>query len=146
MEKGIAAMQEAAQQGKIIAFTMSMRDSFDPEHEATAEEPKGNMDPAMLRERFTYALAVFLICAEKYSYFMATDGYGVDNGRSKMWMKRMPEYSYPLGAPTGPATKFNNTYHREFQHARVTLDLEKQTGNIEWLGDGTVALPTGQQR
>ena len=141
MEKGIAAIQEAAQQGKIIAFTMSMGDSLDPEHDAIAQGAKSIKDSDMLRKRFTYALAVFLICAEKYSYFMASDGYGVDHGRSTMWMRQMPEYSYPLGAPKGPATKDDHTYLREFQHARVTVDLEKQTGNIEWLAGEKAGLP-----
>lgn len=140
MEKGIAAIQEAAQQGKIIAFTMPMSGFFDPENDAIAEGTRNAMDSDVLRKRFTYALAVFLICAEKYSYFMASDGYGVDHGRSKMWMRQMPEYSKPLGAPRGPATKHDHTYRRDYQHARVTVDLEKQIGSIEWLGGGKGGL------
>ena len=146
MEKGIAALQKAAQQGKIIAFTMSMGGPFDPEHDAIAETMKNNLDSDMLRKRFTYALAVFLVCAEKYSYFMASDGYGVDHGRSKMWMRQMPEYSYPLGAPKGPATKHGHTYLREFQHARVTVDLEEQAGEIEWLGEERGVVSADRQR
>lgn len=83
MAKGIAAVQTAARSGKIIAFTMGMGE--EQESEMGIDETRGEVsDFASIQDRFTYALALFLICAEEYSYFMATDGYGVDNGRSKL--------------------------------------------------------------
>jgi hypothetical protein len=37
-----------------------------------------------------------------------------------------------LGAPKGPAVRSGYTYTREFAHASVRLDIEKQTGSIKW--------------
>ena len=123
MAKGIAAIQAAARNGKIIAFTMGM-DWPDK------KERKGKQDT---RERFLYALALFLICAEEHSYFMAKDGYGVDSGKREFWMDSIPEYAYPLGAPKGPAVKKGSVYRREFEHAKVVVDIGRETGNIVWL-------------
>ncbi|CAA6677776.1 MULTISPECIES: putative glycoside hydrolase [unclassified Lentimonas] len=131
MAKGIAAIQSAAQSGKIIAFTIGQGSyaDTDMDMEASQDSTKEFASP---NNRFTYALALFLICAEKHSYFMFSDGYGVDNGRSKYWMKDIPEYQYPLGAPTGEATREGYVYQREFQHASVTVDIEQETSEIVW--------------
>lgn len=129
--KGIAAIQSAARQGKIIAFTMGMGKI--KKTEMGIDEARAKIsDDTQLQKRFTYALATFLICAENYSYFLAHDGYGVDRGASKMWMKDIPELSRPLGAPEGPAVKTGWKYKREFKHVKVTLDVEKETAEIVW--------------
>lgn len=75
-------------------------------------------------------LAMFLICAERFSYFDLKDGY--DAKQSKLWLTRAAEYDRPLGAPKGPAVRSGYTYTREFAHASVRLDIEKQTGSIKW--------------
>ncbi len=129
--KGIAAIQSAARSGKIIAFTMT-KGSYtdtDMDMEPSQSSSKEFVSPA---NRFTYALALFLICAEQHSYFMFNDGYGVDNGRSKLWMKDIPEYQYPLGAPQGEATQTGYVYKREFRHAKVTVDIKQETAEIIW--------------
>ncbi len=77
-------------------------------------------------------MALYLICAEPYSYFMFNDGYGVDNGRSMIWMKDIPEYQYPLGAPIGEATQEGYVYKRAFRHAKVTVDIKQETAEIIW--------------
>ena len=82
------------------------------------------------KSRFNYQLAMFLICAEKYSYFDWKDSY--DAKTSKTWMTHPPEYDRPLGAPKGTAVRDGYTYTREFAHASVRLDIEKQTGDIVW--------------
>jgi hypothetical protein len=63
---------------------------------------------------------------------MFSNGYGVDRGQNKLWMKNLPEYSKPLGPPKGPATKTDYLYKRSFQHADVTLDIKKETARILW--------------
>jgi hypothetical protein len=129
--KGIAAVQSAARRGKIIAFTMGMGEYADTDmDDDTDPSPVKNM--ASVQDRFLYGLGVFLICAEEYSYFMASDGYGVDNGRSGLWMKEIPEYSRPLGAPKGRASKSGNIYRRDFAHASVTVDIENEKADIVW--------------
>ena len=131
MAKGIASVQSAARSGKIIAFTMGMGKSI--KTELGIDESRAKLkNIEEIRNRFDYSLALFLICAEKYSYFMAYDGYGVDNGESMMWMRDIPKYSYPLGAPKGPATQDGFTYQREFEHASVSLDLVSERGVIDW--------------
>jgi hypothetical protein len=129
--KGLEAIQKAAQSGKIIAFTIGAGGYADTD----MDEDKKRADKtkkSSFEERFTYSLALFLVCAEKHSYFMFSDGYGVDDGSSKLWMKELPEYSRPLGAPLGPATRKGYTYQRKFKHADVSVDIENQTADIRW--------------
>ncbi|MDF7806654.1 putative glycoside hydrolase [Pontiellaceae bacterium B12219] len=129
--KGIAAVQQAAQSGKIIAFTIGAGKYADTDMDEGKSRSE-NINKSSLEERFTYALALFLICAEKYSYFLFTDGYGVDDGNSKLWMNDMPEYSRPLGAPLGPATRNGYRYQRKFEQADVSVDIENKTAGIIW--------------
>jgi hypothetical protein len=138
--KGIAAFQAAARQGAIIAFTASpennLQDADETPQEAAA--PAGNtvLSPGAVgqdldeNKRSTYLLAMFLICAEKYSYFDLKDGY--DAKQSKAWMMHPPEFDRPLGTPHGPAVRAGYLYTREFAHASVRLDIEKQTGEVIW--------------
>jgi hypothetical protein len=132
--KGMAAFQQAARQGFIIAFTAGLgeEDSDDgTKNQQHTDEIRKSLtqDEAAMR-RFKYLLAIFLICAEKHSYFCAHDGY--DAKKSKVWMKHPPEFDRPLGAPQGPAVRSGYVYTREFAHASVRLDIEKQTGVVEW--------------
>ncbi|WPJ95523.1 putative glycoside hydrolase [Coraliomargarita algicola] len=129
--KGIAAMQAAARSGKIIAFTIGMGAAQQSEM-GIDESRSGIDDLASIQDRFTYALALFLICAEKYSYFMATDGYSANRGGSKLWMQDIPEYHRPLGKPLGPARNRDYLYIREFEHVRVWLDIEHQRAELLW--------------
>ncbi|WP_168432903.1 putative glycoside hydrolase [Pontiella sulfatireligans] len=131
MAKGIAAVQKAARSGRIIAFTIGMgtyadTDMDDENHEVDRKAF------ASVQDRFTYSLALFLICAEKQSYFMFSDGYGVDRSRGKLWMKDLPEYSRPLGAPKDPAVRSGYSYQRKFEHADVSIDIKNETANINW--------------
>ena len=131
MAKGIAAIQTAARNGKIIAFTMGTGKYADTDMDMEVSHAK-TKGFSSLKERFIYALAVFLICAEPHSYFMLSDGYGVDNGQSELWMKDIPEFGYPLGPPKAPASRAGYVYHREFMHASVTVDIEQESAEIIW--------------
>jgi hypothetical protein len=137
LAKGIKAFQDAARKGAIIAFTAGLGEQVSDEKneetinpQQTDEMRKALTDDETLSRRFDYLLAIFLICAEKHSYFLAHDGY--DARKSKTWMNQPPQLNRPLGAPKGPATRTGDVYTREFAHARVRLDLEDRTGNIDW--------------
>jgi len=132
--KGIAAFQEAARQGFIIAFTAGLgEEAVDDERvnpERTDEIRSALKGDDAAGRRFDYLLAIFLICAEEHSYFLAHDGY--DASRSELWMQRPPELDRPLGEPQGRASRSGYVYTREFAHASVRLDIEKKTGSILW--------------
>ena len=135
--KGMDAFQKAAQQGSIIAFTCGLgsnqQDADEtPRFSASSNNAVGRSERRAgdAKSRFNYQLAMFLVCAEKYSYFDLKDSY--DAKTSVTWMTRPPEYDRPLGTPNGPAVRDGYTYTREFAHASVRLDIEKQTGNIVW--------------
>lgn len=134
MAKGISAFQEAARRGFLIAFTAGLgeenaKDDAD-NPEKTDEIRKSLADEELAKRRFQFVLAIFLICAEKHSYFYAHDGYNAKT--SKMWMTHPPELDRPLGEPQGPAVRTGYAYTREFPNASVQLDLESHTGKITW--------------
>jgi hypothetical protein len=132
--KGVAAFQKAARQGFVIAFTAGLGEEDSGEgtknQQRTDEIRKAMTSDEAAARRLNYLLAIFLICAEKHSYFCAHDGY--DAKRSRVWMKHPPEFDRPLGAPRGPAVRAGYVYTREFAHASVRLDLEHQMGEIDW--------------
>ena len=131
MVKGLAAMQTAAKNGKIIAFTLGM--GADKADSSGIDEARGKINSIdAVKARFDYALGLFLVCAEKHSYFLPHDGYGVDKNKSKFWMKDIPEFGYRLGAPSGPAKKKGYVYTRNFKHAKVWVDLESEKAKIVW--------------
>lgn len=130
--KGIAAFQEAARQGFIIAFTAGADLG---EEGGQAEKTKEQRTDEILQSpthgqtansKFQYLLAIFLICAEEHSYFYVHEGY------KSLQMNHPPEFDRRLGAPKGPATRKGYIYTREFAHASVRLDLESQTAEIKW--------------
>jgi hypothetical protein len=137
--KGIDAIQKAARSGKIIAFTIGSQGYADTDMDDGAAITK--IKKTSLQERFTYALALFLVCAEEHSYFMFTDTYSADGADNKKWMNQRPEYTRPLGPPKGPAQMEGYRYERSFQHAEVVVDIEKETATILWKHDGK-SLPS----
>jgi len=131
--RGIAAFQEAARQGFLVAFTAGLGEEDAGEarnRQRTDEIRQGLPAGEAASRRFTYLLAVFLVCAEKHSYFCAHDGYGAE--ASKVWMTRPPELERPLGPPKGPAVRSGDVYTREFARASVRVDLEAQAARIDW--------------
>jgi hypothetical protein len=132
--KGIVAFQKAARDGFIVAFTAGLSELNEEEGDlnpqSTDEIRKGLSKKDNHTKRFEYLLALFLICAEKHSYFLAHDGYGAE--QSEVWMKRPPELERPLGEPKGPAVQSGYIYTREFAHAKVRLDIQNEVGAITW--------------
>ncbi|MDB4506594.1 putative glycoside hydrolase family 15 protein [Akkermansiaceae bacterium] len=129
--KGIAAIQKAARSGKMIAFTIGSKGYADTDMDE--EGSKTQQKKTSSQDRFTYALALFLISAEKHSYFMFTDGFGIDGSANKDWMKQWPELSKPLGPPKGPAHQSGYLYRRSFQNAEVEVNIEDETATIHWI-------------
>ena len=100
-------------------------------------ETQGKKDPGaadfekLARERLPYHLAVFLIGARPYSYFQYGWGWTLQDGA----LVDFPDFSKPLGAPKGEATRPDPaawTFTREFERAIVRVDLETGTSEIMW--------------
>jgi hypothetical protein len=132
--KGIDAIQKAARQGKIIAFTTGLAPSKNTSRMGIDEGHASAESDEQARAALTYPLAIFLVCAEKYSYFRVHEGYSAND--NKLWMRWFPEYDRPLGPPKGPAKKDGLRYSRTFEHATVLLDVKKRTAGIRWRRPG----------
>jgi hypothetical protein len=132
--EGIDAMQKAARQGKIIAFSTGFTPPGDPPRNRSVmgiDEGHATVgSEAQARAGLTYPLAIFLVCAEKYSYFRIHEGYSANE--NDRWMRWFPEYDRPLGPSNGPALKDGFRYSRQFRHATVQLDIQKRTASIQW--------------
>lgn len=129
--RAIDATQKAARSGKIICMSMGLgksRKSGTGIDDTRMKAEQGSP----YQDRLTYSLSIFLICAEKYSYFLAHDGYSVNGDDSSVWLKLFPEYKKPLGPPKGPAKMEGYIYTREYERASVWLDIEHEKAKIEW--------------
>ncbi len=140
--KGIDAVQQAAKKGKIIAMTLGLGESSADDSGIDDARVKLE-DLEGVQDKLDYYIALFLVCAERYSYLNIHDGYNVGSigrkGRpnykaceSKVWLKRFPEYDKPLGKPKGPATKEGYVYTREFEHVSVSVNVETGVGKVDW--------------
>ena len=135
LAKSIETFQKAAREGYMIVMTLPLGEinteagEGDVENMDEISKPVGENED--YNKRFNYILSLFLVCAEKHSYFLAKDGYNAD--KSKVWMKRPAEFDRPLGPPKGPAVQDGYIYTREFAHAKVRLDIDNQVGEIEWI-------------
>ena len=130
--QGIRDFQKAAREGYIVAYTCglgrNLQDADEAPRSAAGNERARRVSDT--QSRFDYQLAIFLVCAEKYSYFDLKDGY--DAKRSTTWLTRRADYNRPLGPPKGPALRDGYRYTREFAHASVQLDIENETASIAW--------------
>jgi hypothetical protein len=128
--KGIGAMQKAARQGKIIAFSSGLALPANTSKMGIDEGNATVESDAQARAALVYPLAVFLICAEEYSYFRVHEGYSANE--DDRWMRWFPEYDKPLGPPKGPAVRNGLVYTRSFDHADVWLHIGNREGKIVW--------------
>ena len=91
-----------------------------------------------IKDRLDYLLAIFLVCAEKYSYVYLHDGFNVNTikktgkSASKVWMKTFPQYENRLGPPKGPAKQEGYIYTRSFEYLDVWLDVKNQKARLNW--------------
>jgi len=128
---GIQAVQQVAQAGKLIVMHLEAADDKDIKVTADGADPAAPDASSTRYNNFEYKLAMFLICAERYSYFQYQGAYKVTED-FQAWAPDFPEFKKPLGPPQGPAVKNGFTYTREFQYASVWLDLTKRQGRITW--------------
>ena len=134
--KGIATVQKAATQGKIIALTLGIGESS-LGNGIDETRGKQKQKSSINQERIDYCIALFLVMAERYSYLNIHDGYDVNPTRgggnnSQLWLRDFPEFKKPLGPPKGPAVRQGYQYTREFEHASVWLDIEAGKGKVTW--------------
>jgi hypothetical protein len=128
VEADFELMRAAAAKGKQVfvkawpAFTKGFPD--------TSGFPKTQAERVELAQRqLEFPLALFLLGAEPGCFFGYSWGYDEKSG----WLDWHPEYDRPLGAPKGRARKNGWRYSREFAHARVEADLERETGRTLWV-------------
>lgn len=139
---GIAAVQQAGRDGKIIAMTLGLGDSA---ADATKiDDTRARIDGLeAMEDRVNYLIGLFLVCAERYSYLYVHDGYAADVRRgecqSKVWLKRFPQYDKPLGPPRGPATRKGFVYTRRFEFVDVMVDIENKRAQLDWRKPGKAA-------
>jgi hypothetical protein len=104
----------------------------DPIHDAAR---KGDIEA--VEERLNFLTTLFLVIAEKYSYFYPHDGF-VDRAKgrgeqiNRTWMHTFPIFKKRLGRPTGSAIKNGYVYSREFKHCSVCLDIENEKEKLTW--------------
>ncbi len=82
----------------------------------------------LARERITFPLACFLIGARGGSHFCYSWGYTDRHGM----LDSYPEFARPLGPPQSAALWHGLTATREFEHASVWVDLNKNEARIDW--------------
>jgi hypothetical protein len=136
LAQSIETFQKAAREGYMIAMTVGLSEMNTEDGERnlhkTDEIRKGLGENEDYNKRLNYLLSLFLVCAEKHSYFLAHDGYHAFK-KNKVWMTRPAEFDRPLGPPKGPAVQDGYIYTREFAHAKVRVDIENEVGEIEWI-------------
>lgn len=130
---GIQAVQQVAQAGKLIWLHLEPVDDQDIRVTADGADPAAAGPSSRCYQNLAYKLAIFLICAERHSYFQYQASYkATDDPQS--WAPDFPAFRKPLGPPRGPAQRSGFTYTREFQYASVQLDLAQRQGRITWKG------------
>ena len=138
LAKGIETTQKAARDGKIIAMTLGLGEAKQQEIAGIDDRRQELKIDENFNNRLDYLLAIFLVCAEKYSYVYPHDGYDVNKDRrtdqykSKVWLKTFEQYEKPLGKPKGYAQKEGYIYTRSFEHLDVWLDIQNKKAKLHW--------------
>lgn len=136
LAKGIEAVQKSAREGHTIAMSLGIGEAADHNLIGFDDRRKDVVLDNAFSKRLDYLLAIFLVCAEKYSYVYPHDGYSVNEIRgenhSSVWLKTFPQYQNKLGAPKGPAKKEGYIYTRSFEHLDVWLDIENKQAKLNW--------------
>lgn len=130
LAKGIEAVQKSAREGKVIAMSLGLGKGLDGAVKGMDDIRQSVKLRDDLKERLDYVLAIFLVCAEKYSYVYPHDGY--NSKTSAVWLKSFPQYEKKLGVPKGSAVRTGYIYKRSFEHLDVTLDIENKTAKLDW--------------
>ncbi|NRD20709.1 hypothetical protein HNV08_11670 [Winogradskyella eckloniae] len=130
LAQGIEAVQQSAREGNIIAMSLGIGKAL-KNAEAGIDDVRKKIDlNEDLNERLDYLLAIFLVCAEKYSYVYPHDGYNTKT--SAVWLKTFPQYEKKLGDPKGYAKRDGYIYTRSFEHLDVWLDIKNKKAELNW--------------
>ncbi|WP_339881485.1 putative glycoside hydrolase [Polaribacter vadi] len=130
LAKGIEAVQKSAREGNVIAMSLGIGKAL-KNAEVGMDDTRKRVDKNTdLTKRIDYLLAIFLVCAEKYSYVYPHDGYAA--GSSAVWLKTFPQYEKKLGAPKGYATREGYIYKRSFEYVDVWLDIKNKTATLNY--------------
>ena len=137
--KGIEAGQTAARNGKILAFTAGLGEVIKKDSSGIGlDEAREKIDSfEQVQQRLDYLTAIFLVMAEKYSYFYPHDGYGVQVNRkgqqmNRAWLHTFPLLKKRLGAPLAPAKKDGYVFTRQFKYCSVYLDVAAEKATLIW--------------
>lgn len=127
---GMEAFQKSAREGEVIAMSIGLGESLDSA-EIGFDDVRGSVElNEDLSARLDYLLAIFLVCAEEYSYVYPHDGF--NSLTSTTWLKTFSQYEKNLGEPKGYAIRDGYIYTRSFEHLDVWLDIENQTAQLNW--------------
>ena len=130
LAKGIEAVQKSAREGKVIAMSIGLGKSLKGASSGIDDIRASLEINENTNKHLDYLLAIFLICAEKYSYVYPHDGY--NSNTSATWLKTFSQYEKPLGKPLSFATREGYIYTRKFEHLDVWLDIENKTAKLNW--------------
>ena len=127
-----ALMDKISRAGKITVWRIGI------EHDAVmiaARESGETVTPeylaAVSQQRLPYYLAAFLVGAQEYAWLQYGWGWNLHTGP----LCPYPDLQRPLGQPRGEAVRDEPdgwTFRREFEHARVEVDLDKREGRVDW--------------
>lgn len=136
LAEGIASVQKSAREGNVIAMTLGIGEAAKNAETGFDDQRKEAILNDEFAKRLDYLLAIFLVCAEKYSYVYPHDGYSANERKgindSAVWLKTFPQYQHKLGAPKGYAQKNGYVYTRSFEHLDIVLDIENKTAELHW--------------
>ncbi|QXP63046.1 putative glycoside hydrolase [Polaribacter sp. HaHaR_3_91] len=130
LAQGIEAVQKSAREGKVIAMSLGIGKGLKNAEAGIDDVRKKVSKHEDFSKRLEYLLAIFLVCAEKYSYVYPHDGYGTE--KSAVWLKTFPQYEKPLGKPLGFAKREGYIYTRKFEHVDVWLDIKNKTSKLNY--------------
>lgn len=130
LAKGIEAVQKSAREGEIIAMSLGIGKASKNAEAGIDDVRKKVSKNDDFTKRLDYLLAIFLVCAEKYSYVYPHDGYNVKT--SAVWLKTFPQYEKKLGKPKGYAVRDGYIYTRAFKYLDVWLDIKNKKAKLTW--------------
>jgi hypothetical protein len=94
---------------------------------------------ALSQQQLDFYLAVFLSGAQEYCYFQYGWGWRLETGP----LAAYTPLTKPVGKPLGEFTRLDPDgwrFSRDFEHVRVSVDLEQRTGHLDW----NPAMPSSQ--
>ncbi|MEO9571960.1 MAG: putative glycoside hydrolase [Polaribacter sp.] len=130
LAKGIDAVQKSAREGNVITMSLGIGKALKNTKTGIDDKRKRLNKNNNFTKRLDYLLAIFLVCAEKYSYVYPHDGYGINT--SAVWLKTFPQYEKPLGKPLEFAKREGYIYTRKFEHLDVWLDIKNKTAKLNY--------------